>query len=176
MPVLRCLMRLVSTSSKSWRWFERFVAGRWIFLFLEPERRSPTRPVGKYSPPTSRVGDRRSHCATALRHGQDQLRFMGREQVRMELGTFPAPRGAGVPPAGSPSVSLGVGTGGEPPPEPAAEDGRGTVALVHGPQVGPCAAGAKPTRGLTARLSRIRRQAKRFRWLRIGGTTVRARP
>ena len=32
-------------------------------------------------------------------------------------------RSAGVPPAGSPSVSRGVGTGGETPPEPAAGDG-----------------------------------------------------
>jgi hypothetical protein len=47
-------------------------------------------------------------------------------------GVSHEPRTAGVPPAGSPSVSLGVGTGGETPPEPAAEDGRGTVALVHG--------------------------------------------
>ena len=29
--------------------------------FHEPERRSPTRPVGKYSPASSRVGDRRSN-------------------------------------------------------------------------------------------------------------------
>jgi len=52
-------------------------------------------------------------------------------------GSMNRPRGAGVPPAGSPSVSLGVGTGGETPPEPAAEDGCGTVALVHGPDVHP---------------------------------------
>lgn len=43
------------------------------------------------------------------------------------------PRSAGGLPAGSPSVSLAVETGGETPPEPAAEDGRGTVAQVHGP-------------------------------------------
>ena len=29
--------------------------------FQEPERRSPTRPVGKYSPASSRVGDQRSN-------------------------------------------------------------------------------------------------------------------
>jgi hypothetical protein len=50
---------------------------------------------------------------------------------------FHEPRSAGVSPAGSPSVSLGVGAGGETPPEPAAEDGRATVALVHGPKVHP---------------------------------------
>ncbi len=36
------------------------------------------------------------------------------------------PRSAGVPPAGSPGVSPGDGTGGETPPEPAAADGRAT--------------------------------------------------
>ncbi len=40
------------------------------------------------------------------------------------------PSGAGVPPAGSPSVPLGDGTGGETPPEPAAGDGRATVAAA----------------------------------------------
>jgi 5-methyltetrahydrofolate--homocysteine methyltransferase len=44
--------------------------------------------------------------------------------------SFPhEPRSAGVPPAGSPSVPLGEGTGGETPPEPAAGDGRATSAL-----------------------------------------------
>jgi len=46
-------------------------------------------------------------------------------------------RCAGVPPAGSPSVSPGVVTGSETPPERAAEDCCGTVALVHGPKVHP---------------------------------------
>jgi len=48
----------------------------------------------------------------------------------------PEPRSAGVPPAGAPSVSLGGGTGGEAPPEPAAGDGRATVALVVGRNAG----------------------------------------
>jgi len=92
----------------------------------EPERRPPGTARGKW-PPSSRTGGRRSDLAV---HG------LG-EQVRKEQGASHEPRTAGVPPAGSPSVSLGVGTGGETPPEPAAEDGCGTVALVHGPKVHP---------------------------------------
>ena len=50
------------------------------------------------------------------------------------------PCSEGVPPAGSPSVSPGVGTGGETPQEPAASipnRGRGMVAMVQGPKVHP---------------------------------------
>ena len=44
---------------------------------------------------------------------------------QFEIGFW---RGAGVPPASSPSVSLGDATGGETPPQPAAGDGRATIA------------------------------------------------
>ncbi len=51
-----------------------------------------------------------------------------REFVRGNLTPARDQRSAGVPPAGSPSVSLGGATGGETPPEPAAGDGRATIA------------------------------------------------
>jgi len=44
-------------------------------------------------------------------------------------------RSAGVPLAGSPNVSLGDGTGGEMPPEPAAGDGCATIALFEAPAI-----------------------------------------
>jgi phosphoglucan,water dikinase len=51
------------------------------------------------------------------------------KEATMASGDLPAEfRSAGVPPTGSPSVSLGGATGGETPPSPAAEDGRATVA------------------------------------------------
>jgi len=51
---------------------------------------------------------------------------------RVERTRHHESRSAGVPPAGSPSVLLGGGTGGETPPEPAAGDGRATLAPVQG--------------------------------------------
>ncbi len=48
-----------------------------------------------------------------------------------EIRTSLEPCSAGVLPAGSPSAPLGDGTGGETPPEPAAGDGRATIAPVQ---------------------------------------------
>ena len=54
------------------------------------------------------------------------------------------PRTAGVPPAGSPSVSLGGTTGGETPPSPAAGDGRATIAPVPGSEAQTSAGNSPP--------------------------------
>ena len=85
------------------------------------ERRSPTWLVGGEDLPTGRVGDRRSNR---------QVQGTKVHPIA-EVAAPHEPRSAGVPPAGSPSVSHGVGNGGETPPEPAAEEGRGTVAVAQ---------------------------------------------
>jgi len=80
-------------------------------------------------------GDKRNRLAAGQQSRWDGV--LQPEVAPKAFGAFYEPRTAGVSPAGSPSASLGVGTGGETPPEPAAEDGCATVVLLHGPKVHP---------------------------------------
>jgi len=99
------------------------VSHRFRVFLREIFRGDPHEPLGKHSTfdiqrPTSNEPGRRP-----------ALRFISGEQVQREQAIFHEPGSAGVAPAGSGTVPVSVfRTGGETPPEPAADNGCAAVA------------------------------------------------